>query len=818
MTNGINRLLTNMLIRTKLLILIAIPFSLAVVFGGFYTLNSYQIQQDMSRITSLVDLGTEISALVHESQKERGMTAGYIGSKGAKFSDKLPAQRKLFDEKHAILAKSLAEIDTSLLDVELKQRIEAAVSHLANTESIRKQVTALNIPLPKALGHYTKLNALMLGNIEYLTHLSRDAEVSERIVAFTSFLQSKERAGIERAVLTNTFAGDKFAPNFYQKFVSLVAAQDSYMHSFKVNATKTNLAFFEEQMKTPAVAEVASMRAIAHKHANTGGFGIDAGHWFATITKKINSLKAVENKLAESILNSTTSLAEEKQLSFILSAFFLILGMLLVILLSVLILKNIRVSVNFIKSTMYEIESTGDLSLQAPIVGSDEFSDIAAAYNRFTENLQRVIAESNSVLANVANGDFSSRMKLGSQGDLEQLKNGVNGSAKSVQFMIDELSKVMRSLSAGKFDVKMDEHVPESFRDQIDSSLSIIANAVNEINSVMNEMADGKFSSRLEADVPGDLDVMKQSVNSALGLLEKGIMEVNGVLNAQASGDLKHRIHGQYKGVLDELKVATNNSIEQTQNAIAQVKITSSTVHKSSQEIASGSDSLSSRVQQQAAALEQTASAMEQITATIQQSTSLSVEASKLSEEATVSSQEGAEVMKKTVTAMERINDVSININEIISLIDNIAFQTNLLALNAAVEAARAGEHGRGFAVVAGEVRNLAGRSADAAKDIKQLIERTNVEVASGTELVKSSGEALETINGQIEKISSMVTEMATGSKQQAQGVEQVNLAITSLDQNTQENAALVEETSSASANMADEATELDRIVSKFKI
>ncbi|NPA72055.1 MAG: HAMP domain-containing protein [Gammaproteobacteria bacterium] len=818
MTTNINTVLTNMTIRSKLLILVFIPLILALYFGSAATLSAYSTQKEMDRLSSLIALGADMTALVHESQKERGMTAGYIGSNGAKFKDKLPKQYALFDDRRGELLAKINAFDRGLFGKELEQKIESALQHLAKTDEIRQSVIELKIPLGEALAHYTTLNAQMIANLEYLSHISTEAEVTGKLIALTNFLQSKERAGIERAVLTNTFARDKFSPDFYKKFVSLVSAQDSFMYVFRANASEDNALFYNEAMKHPSISDVASMREVAHKKSFTGGFGIDAGHWFETMTQKINQLKAIENTLTQDLLKRADEIAANKYFTFMLDAISMVVGLSLVLLLSSTILRNIHKSVSAIKKTMHDIESTGDLSLQSPVYGSDEFAEISSAYNRFTGNLRVLIDSSNEVLMCISNGDFSARMTQSAEGDLERLKQGVNGSAESVDFMIKELSKVMDSLSQGRFDVQMDKNVPESFRNKVDSALSVIGGAIAEINGVMASMSQGDFSSRLTVEVPGDLDLMKISVNHALIHLEAGVSEVNSVMNAQASGDLTLRINGDYAGALDALKQAANNSVEQTHKAISQVKQTATTVHTSSSEIAEGSNRLSSRVHQQAAALEQTASAMEQITATIEQSTTLAEQASILSMDARKSSKMGADVMAETVVAMDRINEVSVSINDIISLIDTIAFQTNLLALNAAVEAARAGEHGRGFAVVAGEVRNLAGRSADAAKEIKSLIERTNIEVASGSKLVKSSGDALDNINIQIKKISSMVSEIASGSKEQAIGVSQVNIAIATLDKNTQENASLVKETSSASLNMAEEAATLDKVVARFKI
>jgi methyl-accepting chemotaxis protein len=231
-----------------------------------------------------------------------------------------------------------------------------------------------------------------------------------------------------------------------------------------------------------------------------------------------------------------------------------------------------------------------------------------------------------------------------------------------------------------------------------------------------------------------------------------------------------------------------------------------------------GNDDLSQRTQEQAAALEETASSMEEMTATVKQNSDNARQADLLAGSARTHAERGGEVMTSAVNAMRDINTSSRKIADIISVIDEIAFQTNLLALNAAVEAARAGEQGRGFAVVASEVRNLAQRSASAAKEIKSLIEDSVDKVRTGSELVDQSGKALSEIMDSIKKVSEIVAEMAAASEEQATGIEQVNTAVTQMDETTQQNAALVEEAAAAAKSMEQQAQEVVAQVSFFRV
>ena len=288
-------------------------------------------------------------------------------------------------------------------------------------------------------------------------------------------------------------------------------------------------------------------------------------------------------------------------------------------------------------------------------------------------------------------------------------------------------------------------------------------------------------------------------------------------LVAMSEGNLSKTIDVELEGEFGFLAEAMNSTLERLDTLVGNIIESANFVSTSSREIESGNSDLSARTEQQAASLEETASSMEELTATVNKNAENALDANNLSETATETAEKGGEVVGETVRAMEEINAASKEISDIIGVIDDIAFQTNLLALNAAVEAARAGEQGRGFAVVAGEVRNLAQRSAEAAKEIKALISNSVDKVSEGTRLVDQSGKTLEEIISSIRSVSSFVSEINGASQEQARGIGQVNSAITQMDGMTQQNAAMVEEASAASRSMTDQAGRLLELVQFFK-
>ncbi|HRD50710.1 MAG: hypothetical protein JNK95_06695 [Candidatus Competibacter sp.] len=284
-----------------------------------------------------------------------------------------------------------------------------------------------------------------------------------------------------------------------------------------------------------------------------------------------------------------------------------------------------------------------------------------------------------------------------------------------------------------------------------------------------------------------------------------------------AAGDLTGNIETKAKddsSLLFDMK----SMVQRLCEVLGQVQKITSNVDSASSEIASSNRDLSERTQMQASALEKTASSMEELTSTIRQSTDNVGQANQLASAARAQAEQGGQVVEQAMTAMNAIHQSSRRIADIIGVIDEIAFQTNLLALNAAVEAARAGEQGRGFAVVAGEVRKLAQRSADAAREIKALITDSVAKIEDGGDLVKRSGQTLREIVASIKRVSDIVAEIAAAAREQVSGIEQVNEAILQMDQATQRNAALVEQTAATSDAMGDQAQALQKLMRFFKL
>jgi len=330
--------------------------------------------------------------------------------------------------------------------------------------------------------------------------------------------------------------------------------------------------------------------------------------------------------------------------------------------------------------------------------------------------------------------------------------------------------------------------------------------------------ATGDLSQRGSSHSRDEVGKMSQAVDLLMDSLQLTISEVTKVVKNLAAGDITRRVTGELKGDLTVLKNDLNQSLDMLSQIIAEIRVSSEKVKSSSSELTNSSQAMASGTTEQAASLEEIASSMGEIGSQTKINNENAIQAQQLAGSTLDALQRGNSQMQEMLKSMNEINSTSSDVSKIIKVIDEIAFQTNLLALNAAVEAARAGKYGKGFAVVAEEVRNLAARSAEAAKNSTELIEKSGNEVGRGVENANKTAEILTEIDDNVNKVSDMVGEIASASKEQAQGIEEVNTGLNQVNQVVQNNSAISEETASASNELSSQADQLLRLIARFKL
>ena len=341
----------------------------------------------------------------------------------------------------------------------------------------------------------------------------------------------------------------------------------------------------------------------------------------------------------------------------------------------------------------------------------------------------------------------------------------------------------------------------------------------HEIGAIVQAASVGALDARINlADKEGFIAKLSVDINALLDNTQSALDTTSSALNALAHGDLTHTIKEAYQGTFGRLRDDTNTTVERLRDVVGSIQETSDAISLAVKEIAAGNQDLANRTEKQAHSLDDTATSMEKLNSTVKQNAENSRLANELANRSNTIATRGGEMVQRVVVTMSDIQDSSKKIADIVGVIDGIAFQTNILALNAAVEAARAGEQGRGFAVVATEVRQLAQRSAAAAREIKTLIAASVEKVEGGAQLVQQAGSTMTEVVDSFRQVANLVTDISDASRQQASGIEQMTFAVSQMDEVTQQNSALVEEAAAAAANLEDQMQGLARALGSFKL
>jgi methyl-accepting chemotaxis protein len=387
-------LLRNLKISHAIVLVAAIPIFATMLFAGRSVLNDVKIASQTSDLSQLVGLSVQLSALVHEQQKERGATAVYLGSDGQRFVRELAEQRELTDGKRAALDTYLSSFDKSVYGKAFSYDLRKILRNTEKMDSVRREIDTLSIPTKEAIGYFTGLNGQSLSLISSMTSLSSDPTVTRRLFGYANYLQGKERAGIERAVGSNGLAAGAFTPELMDRFKLLISMQDTYNNVFLSEATDEQTALFEKVMTGQPAKEVAAMRDLIMAGGLAGDFdGLTANTWFATITKKINGLKAIEDDLSAGLIKDLATL-EAEAVSHEWQSILQALGALLVAsLLALVIITSLNRAFRQLITAMTRL-ADGDLETELPEMRSNEIGEMIECVQVFKENaVQKVELE-----------------------------------------------------------------------------------------------------------------------------------------------------------------------------------------------------------------------------------------------------------------------------------------------------------------------------------------------------------------------------------------------------------------------------------------
>ena len=536
------------------------------------------------------------------------------------------------------------------------------------------------------------------------------------------------------------------------------------------------------------------------------------------VADDIDSLVQLQKDVAKQEYETAQS---RYQLSLITSLVMTMAGLALSIFFGMMIVRRLMNELggepSYAANVVKEI-AKGNLSLKVEIQPNDR-SSLIYAINQMRGNLSDIISDTAKVMNQVSSGELSTQITATAEGDFVQLKDSINQTIGKLRITMFALNDVTNSIYNADFSKVIVANVDGKFKETVEKGIAsqvALRMMLEDIVQVMEFVAVGDLSRRVMAEGRGEMLALKENVNKtvvALGCMN----EIDRVISAIAEGDLTQTITTEYPGVFGKVTESINHTADNLKTLMASIKNSSESIATAADEISAGNNDLSHRTEEQAASLEQTAASMEELSTTVQQNTENAKHANQLALGASSTAKKGVAVVNDVVLTMANINESSHQIVDIITVIDDIAFQTNILALNAAVEAARAGEQGKGFAVVAVEVRNLAQRAASAAGEIKRLISDSVDRISSGSKQVEQAGQTMEGIVNSIQKVTEVMSAIASASIEQNAGIDQVHQAITQMDTVTQQNAALVEEAAAAAESLEEQTRSLAGEIAHFK-
>ena len=816
--------LRNVSLRHKILLLLMVPLLGLIYLAIDGTLDRSRTVGQMTAIRKISGLAIAASALVHEAQKERGMTVGFLDSSGKEFKAELQSQRSATDSKVAELRGFLKDFDGAAYGSQFAGVLGGALARLEQLEGMRRDVSGLSVSAGDAIGYYTALNAAFLDVIGHISNLAADGEVARTVTAYITFLRAKEAAGIERAMLMNAFARDRFEPGVFSRLSAVVSEQDALTKMFRSLASDSAKRYADEKMRGRAIEEAERMRKVGFERESTGRFRIDPGYWFRTQTEKIDILKEVENRLSEELASLAGRLeagARSARLFFI-TLTVAIAGSSLGA--AILVARRIARPLKETVAVLEELaRGEGDLTRRIDVRTNDEIGALGRAFNSFLDRCHEVIA----MASRISKGDFS--VIVAPKSDRDELGRAFQEMTEYLREVAETASKVAEGDLAVHIFVRSEADMLGKATARMMEYLYEMAVAAERISEGDLELSLVQRSERdLFGQAFGRMVVELRSVAQVAGRISEGDLSANVVPRSER----------------DLLGHALRRMVEQLRKILGEMALASTQVSGLACQI------LSSSVEQEKITLQQSGSVNETATTVVELSASqreVAQSAQVMNDRASSSEQqigagrrsvsqvvEGLEKMRSRSevlsTQMGSLSGEAQAIGKIAVTIRAITEQINLLALNAAIEAARAGEQGRGFAVVAQEVRKLAERTSKAAEEIGGLIdgiqsatgaavtvtEESRRSVEEGVQEAARAAEVFEAMSTGLSQIFESMRQVKEATAQQDHATGEIVIAMREVDDGMKASISGLQETATAAQDLNRVADQLKDLVEQF--